>query len=112
RDSVVQIQVRLATLDSYGFENVGFLKIDVEGSEMEVLAGARETIRMNRPNMFIEMLAGIHVDHLARIEQIKNEFGYDTWIVIGREKFEAKLALAAMEPERKTSNILFTPAPR
>ena len=108
-DSVDEIQVRLTTLDSYGFENVGFLKIDVEGSEMEVLAGARETIRINRPTMLIELLAGIHADHVARIERIKKDFGYDAWIVIGREKFEAKLALAEMEPLRKTSNILFTP---
>src|SRR5215475_4284881 len=62
-DSIDEIQVQLATLDSYGFENVRFLKIDVEGSEMEVLAGARETIRINRPNMLIELLAGIHQDH-------------------------------------------------
>jgi len=108
-DRVDEIQVRLATLDSYGFENVGFLKIDVEGSEMEVLAGAHETIRINRPNMLIELLAGIHEDHLARIEQIKNDFGYDAWIVIGPEKFEAKQALAELEALRKTSNILFTP---
>jgi len=87
QDSVDQIQVRLATLDSYGLENVGFIKIDVEGSEMEVLAG-------------------------ARVEQIKNDFCYHAWIVIGRQKFEAKLALAEMEPLRKTSNILFTPAAR
>jgi FkbM family methyltransferase len=112
QDSVDQIQVRLATLDSYGLENVGFIKIDVEGSEMEVLAGARETIRINRPIMLIELLAGIHEDHLARIEQIKNDFCYHAWIVIGRQKFEAKLALAEMEPLRKTSNILFTPAAR
>jgi hypothetical protein len=110
--SVDEIQVRLATLDSYGFEDVGFLKIDVEGSEMEALAGARETIRINRPSMLIELLAGIHEDHLARIEQIKNDFGYDAWIVIGREKFEAKQALAEMESLRRTSNILFTPAAR
>src|SRR5438874_10587795 len=108
-DHVDEIQVRLATVDSYGFENVGFLKIDVEGSEMEVLAGARETVRINRPRMLIELLAGIHEDHLVRIEQIKNDFGYDAWIVIGRQKFEAKQALAEMEPLRRTSNILFTP---
>jgi FkbM family methyltransferase len=108
-DSVDEIQVRLATLDSYSFENVGFLKIDVEGSEMEVLAGGRETVRINRPTMLIELLAGIHEDHLGRIEQIKNDFSYDAWIVIGREKFEAKQALAELEPLRRTSNILFTP---
>ena len=109
-DDVDEIQVRLATIDSYGFENVGFLKIDVEGSEMEVLAGARETIRINQPSMLIELLAGIHCDHLARIEQTESDFGYNAWIVIGREKFDAKLALAEMESLRKTSNILFTPA--
>jgi FkbM family methyltransferase len=108
-DRVDEIQVRLATLDSYGFENVGFLKIDVEGAEMEVLTGARETILNNRPTMLIELLAGIYGDYLTRIEQIKSNFGYDAWIVIGREKFEAKLALAEMEALRKTSNILFTP---
>jgi len=108
-DRVDEIQVRLATLDSYGFKNVGFLKVDVEGSEMEVLAGARETIRINRPNMVIELLAGIQEDHLGRIEQIKNDFDYDAWIVIGLEKFEVKQALAEMEALRKTSNILFTP---
>jgi FkbM family methyltransferase len=108
-ESVDEIQVQLATLDSYGFENVGFLKIDVEGSEIEVLAGARETIRINRPSMVIELLAGIHSDYLTRIERIQNDFGYDGWIVIGREKFEPKLALTELEPLRKTSNILFTP---
>jgi FkbM family methyltransferase len=111
-DDVDEIQVRLATLDSYGFENVGFLKIDVEGSEMEALAGHAKTFGFNRPSMLIELLAGIHEDHLARIEQIENDFGYDAWIVIGREKFEAKQALAELESLRKTSNILFTPAAR
>jgi FkbM family methyltransferase len=109
-DDVDKIQVRLATLDRYAFKSVGFIKIDVEGSEMEVLAGARETIRINRPSMLIELLAGIHGDHLARIDQIKNDFGYDAWVVIGREKFEAKHALAELEFLRRTSNILFTPA--
>ena len=108
-DRVDGIEVPVAILDSYAFENVGFLKIDVEGWEMEVLAGARATIRMNRPNMLIELLAGIYGDYLARIERIKKEFNYDAWIVIGRDKFEAKVALAEMESLRRTSNILFTP---
>jgi FkbM family methyltransferase len=107
---VDEVQVTVATLDSYNFRNVGFIKIDVEGSEMEVLAGARETIRRDRPNMLIELLAGIHGDYLTRIEQIQNEFDYDAAIVIGRQKFDAQLALAEMEARRKTSNILFTPA--
>jgi FkbM family methyltransferase len=46
--------VALRTLDSYGLQNVGFIKIDVEGHELAVLCGAAETIRRWRPTMLIE----------------------------------------------------------
>lgn len=36
-------------------EPVGFLKIDVEGMEFDVLAGLRRTIQRWRPNLFIEV---------------------------------------------------------
>lgn len=44
----------LRTLDSFGFETVDFIKIDVEGVERAVLAGGRETIRRCRPNVVVE----------------------------------------------------------
>ena len=108
-DAVDEIAVRLVPLDSYGFRNVGFIKIDVEGSEIEVIAGARKIISRDRPNMLIELLAGIYGDVAARIENIKTAFGYDAWIVIGREKVDAQLVLAESPIARKTSNVLFTP---
>ncbi len=49
------VRVAQRTLDSYGFSNVGFIKIDVEGFEPAVLAGARETIMRERPVMQIEL---------------------------------------------------------
>jgi FkbM family methyltransferase len=48
------ISVDCNTLDSFGFENVGFIKIDVEGYELEVLQGGRETILRDKPIMYIE----------------------------------------------------------
>ena len=50
---VVEVEAR--TLDSYGFTNLGFIKIDVEGHEASVLDGAAETIARERPAMLIEM---------------------------------------------------------
>lgn len=46
--------VPVRTLDSYAFDNVGFIKIDVEGFEEQVLRGGRETILRNKPVMYIE----------------------------------------------------------
>ena len=49
------VSVRAATLDSFNLENVGFIKIDVEGHEMSVLRGAEKTISAARPRLLIEM---------------------------------------------------------
>jgi hypothetical protein len=46
--------VPVNTLDSFAYENVGFIKIDVEGYEYEVLQGAQATISRCRPIMYIE----------------------------------------------------------
>jgi FkbM family methyltransferase len=50
---VVEVEAR--TLDSYNFSEVGFIKIDVEGFEREVLEGSVETIARDRPTLLIEI---------------------------------------------------------
>ncbi len=49
------VHVETQTLDSYGFTDVGFIKIDVEGFETAVVQGAAETIRRERPILLVEM---------------------------------------------------------
>lgn len=49
------LSVETARLDDLGIEDVGFIKIDVEGFETEVLVGARETLRRDRPNLLVEL---------------------------------------------------------
>jgi len=49
------ISVSVRTLDSFEFACVGVIKIDVEGHESEVLAGAIDTIRRCRPILLIEI---------------------------------------------------------
>ena len=49
------VHVPQRTLDSYGFNNVGFIKIDVEGFERAVLEGARATIMRERPVLQVEI---------------------------------------------------------
>ena len=46
--------INLRTLDSYNFQNVDIIKIDVEGFEIPVLNGAKQTILSQRPWIQIE----------------------------------------------------------
>lgn len=48
------IEVHLRTVDLFGFEDVDFIKIDVEGYEFHVLEGAIETLRRCRPCLIVE----------------------------------------------------------
>lgn len=49
-------RTRLFTIDSLALPRVDFIKIDIEGMEMEALAGAAQTIRRFRPQMIIEKI--------------------------------------------------------
>jgi len=49
------LEVNVVTLDSYGYDDVDLLKIDVEGWELMVLQGAKKTIKNCKPVILIEV---------------------------------------------------------
>ncbi len=49
------IQVPIRKLDDYNFADVNFIKIDVEGHELDVIRGAKCTILKWRPIMLVEI---------------------------------------------------------
>jgi FkbM family methyltransferase len=53
-DHVVQVPCR--TIDSYKFDDVDVIKIDVEGSELYVIEGATTTIDKCRPSVQVEIV--------------------------------------------------------
>lgn len=73
-------------------ESICLIKIDVEGAELNVIKGALETIRENKPVLFVELLRkwskifGYHPNDVLRILQ---ELGY--------KAFEVKSDLASIE---------------
>ena len=77
----LRFEVDVRTLDSYRFEDVRVIKIDVEGAEMEVLEGGRETIALYRPALIVELLTGTHSDPVALTEAICSTYGYASWLI-------------------------------
>lgn len=54
-DNFAAVAVETRKLDDLALRDIGFIKIDVEGFEEPVLAGARATIARDRPTLLIEI---------------------------------------------------------
>lgn len=75
-DVLSSYEVELRTLDSYDLDDVSFIKIDVEGHEEAVLAGATATLRRSTPVLLIEIEERHNAGGLQRIAAALSEFGY------------------------------------
>ena len=114
--NAMRFNVEVRTLDSYDFRHVRAIKVDVEGSEMEVLEGGRETILRDRPPLIVELLTGTHSDPIGLTEQICATYGYVPWIVTcDRRKVEAVPVLRSLGSNTtwrspiRNRNVLFVP---
>jgi FkbM family methyltransferase len=107
--------VEVSTLDEFRLVDVRFIKADVEGSEREVLDGARATIARDRPIILLELLSGTHQDPAAYTVAICASFGYDAFIVQHDEKVAALPAICALGKNTSwgtniaSRNVLFLP---
>jgi len=67
-EGMVTSKVEVNTLDSFHFVDVDFIKIDVEGHELEVLKGGVETITRCRPWIVVESLGESQLGVRALLE--------------------------------------------
>ena len=117
-ESCERIAVQQRTLDEYELENVGFIKIDVEGKEMAVLRGAQNTLERSRPVLLVEVIAGLNRMSLrAALIEIE-QLGYEgTFLHEGRLRPLADLNPEIHQPDVHfldrsrdyVANFIFTP---
>ncbi len=70
------LTIEARTLDSFAFDDVDFIKIDVEGHERNVLTGAGETIRRCRPTLLVEIEQRHNDEPFADRLSFFESFGY------------------------------------
>ncbi len=75
--------VELKTLDSYGFRDIAFIKIDVEGHESSVLGGASTTIETQKPSLLVE-IEQRHISRpIAEVFDLIMAYGYSAFFLRG-----------------------------
>lgn len=85
--SLVLPECQSTTIDSFAFDKVDIIKIDVDGYDYKVLRGARETIARFTPLIFIELCKyslSSQGDCINDIFAFMNEFGYACKTPYGR----------------------------
>jgi FkbM family methyltransferase len=65
-------------IDWMDFEDVEFIKVDVEGAEMQVIEGAARTIEEQRPILLIENHS---IENRERLEEFLRRLQYDVQII-------------------------------
>lgn len=76
------LRVPGSRIDDLGYKDIGFIKIDVEGHEMSVLEGAKETLLRDRPNLFVENEFSHAGDGVQDVFDMMKSLDYDGFALI------------------------------
>lgn len=78
------ITVPVKRLDSFDLAPVGFVKIDVEGHELNVLRGAVDLLQRDQPNLLVEIEQRHHEEPISTIfNWLQVNHGYRGWFLDG-----------------------------
>jgi len=109
------VMIEARRLDDYRFDNVGFIKVDVEGFELAVLAGAAETLARCRPNLVVEIEEKHAKLPIADMLATICAHGYEAFALVGgvlRRVASIDLVAHHTAPERREDyvfNWIFLP---
>ena len=95
-------------LDSCDVRDVAFIKIDVEGFEIEVLEGARATLARERPVLLVEIDEQHSKRPVAEAIATTEAYGYDCYYV-SRSSLRHYSGFAADRGRTHTDNFVFFP---
>jgi FkbM family methyltransferase len=99
-----RLEIQVVDLDSMGLENIGFIKLDVEGNEYAAIRGATKLIQESRPVILAE-LTGVGGNPPEQVVGLLEEWDYLPVVTIdGRLRY-----FGADTPGNIHQNCLFLP---
>lgn len=106
--------IEIRKLDDYAFEDVTFVKIDVEGFEQEVLCGAEDLIGRCRPSLVIEIEQRHHKGPIRPVIEWLTSRGYQAWFLsdgglTSIDKFDAERDQSDPGGTNYVNNFIFIP---
>mgnify|MGYP003700608023 CR=1 FL=1 len=72
------VRVPVARLDTLGLDRIDMIKIDVEGAEVAVLEGARDSVARHRPVILLDTHPSLGAD-VAALQAFADSLGYDVF---------------------------------
>ncbi len=102
-DGLMSIEVPVRTLDSYELDNVGILKVDVEGHEESVLRGALKLLSQEKPNIVVEVEERHNPGSVKRVSDFLSGLGYDGFYL--HEAELAPIAEFRIERDQQVQNV-------
>jgi FkbM family methyltransferase len=105
--AIDEIKVRTVRPDRMGLGDIGFVKIDVEGHELDVLAGLSGLLAKCLPNLLIEISGRHRGGSLAEVRRRLDPLGY---IGVRLDDRGLLKALANDAEVRGSPNVIFVPA--
>lgn len=91
-DATLHYPARMMTLDSFHLDEVGLIKIDIQGAEPLALRGAAETLRRCKPVVLIEEKpfggkgANGSVEHIHESREMLISYGYREGEKVGADR--------------------------
>lgn len=108
--STEYIEIPCVRLDSFTSQrrltNVGLIKVDVEGAELEVVRGAEQLLRTQRPALILEMCSAFQNARGFSVPQFKHmlhDWGYSPYTI----NDDGSLAPTPLDMDHDMDNIVF-----
>jgi hypothetical protein len=99
--------VTVAALDSLDFSGVAMMKIDVEGAEVDVIAGAIQTIHRHRPLLLVEIEQRHHQKPVSEVFEQLAALDYDGYFLDSKRRIRP---IIEFNLERDQIATFLTPA--